>query len=299
MARFLRAYFSNSMPISTDDVRAYYDSEQASYSRYWSRTALHYGLWYDDTNSLAEAILNTDKFVAEALTINSTDVVLDAGCGVGGTTQFIAETTGAQLEGITLSPVQLKIATDRTAGLLAPDHLRFSLQDYSCTAFAEGAFSKVFGIESICHASDKLRFLAEAYRLLKPGGKIGIVDFFFKNGDLSAASRKLYAGFLDGWVIPNLATSEQFTQFLHKAGFAEITFRDMLQYVWPSIERIYHRSLLAYPLNVVKIALGLARKDRASRYQKELFRRGIITYGAFVAVKPELEKRVEVSTSPF
>jgi ubiquinone/menaquinone biosynthesis C-methylase UbiE len=166
------------------------------------------------------------------------------------------------------------------------DRLHFSLQDYSHTAFANGTFSKVFGIESICHANDKLEFLTDAYRLLKPGGKIGIVDFFSKAEELSASSRKLYAGFLDGWVIPNLATCDQFTQLLGRAGFAEVTYRDMTQYVWPSIERIDRITLLGYPLYLVKVALGLIREDLAGRYQKQLFRRGIITYGAFVAVKP-------------
>lgn len=286
--RFALFFSVQTMPISVDDVRSYYDSEQATYSRYWSPTALHYGFWYDDTTSLAEAILNTDKFIVDALEIKSKDVVLDAGCGVGGTTQFIAETTGARLEGITLSPVQLKIAIDRTAGLPASDHLRFSLQDYSCTAFHDATFSKVFAIESACHASNKLGFLLEAYRLMKPGGRIAIVDFFLAGGELSAASQKLYADFLDGWVLPGLATCEQFTQLLSRTGFVNITFSDMLRYVWPSIERIDRISLLAYPLHRIKAALGLARKDLAARHQKRLFRRGIISYGVFVAVKPKM-----------
>jgi len=274
------------MVVSADDVRAYYDSEQAAYSRYWSPTALHYGFWYDDTDSLADAIVNTDKYAVEILEINSEDVVLDAGCGVGGTAQFVAEKTGARVEGITLSPVQLKIATDRTVGLLTSGRLRFSQQDYSCTTFADGAFTKVVAIESVCHADDKLRFLVEAYRTMKPGGKIAIIDFFSTFDVADAVSRKLYAGLLDGWVMPNLATYETFTKMMSKVGFVEIYFKDMLQHVWPSIEKIDRLSLLAYPLNVVKVALGLKRKNAAARYQKKLFRRGIITYGVVVATKP-------------
>jgi hypothetical protein len=75
---------------------------------------------------------------------------------------------------------------------------------------------------------------------------------------------------------------------LGKAGFANVIYHDMLQYVWPSIERIDRLSLLAFPLNVVKVTLGIARKNLAARYQKRLFRRGVITYGVYVATKPEL-----------
>src|SRR3989344_7042176 len=99
------------MKIPTNkDVADYYDSHQIIYSIFWSKTALHYGLWYDNTKNLAEAIINTNKFVKEVLEINSSDVVLDAGCGVGGTSVYIAEATSTKVEGITLSDVQLKIA---------------------------------------------------------------------------------------------------------------------------------------------------------------------------------------------
>jgi cyclopropane fatty-acyl-phospholipid synthase-like methyltransferase len=74
---------------------------------------LHYGFWYEDTKSLAEAILNTNNFVIEALAIESNDTILDAGCGVGGTSMHVAETTGATVEGITLSDVQLNISEEK------------------------------------------------------------------------------------------------------------------------------------------------------------------------------------------
>lgn len=74
-----------------------------SFTLFWSRTALHYGLWYDNTRSLAEAVGNTNKFILEALHIDADDRVLDAGCGVGGTSIYIAEVTGATVHGITLS----------------------------------------------------------------------------------------------------------------------------------------------------------------------------------------------------
>src|SRR5688500_934131 len=93
-----------------DAIVEYYNSSQFYYTHFWSRTALHYGLWYDDTRNLAEAIRNTDKLVIQVLAITSADVVLDAGCGVGGTAMYIAETTGARVAGVTLSDVQLSIA---------------------------------------------------------------------------------------------------------------------------------------------------------------------------------------------
>src|SRR5437868_6451338 len=160
------------MPISNTDIARYYDRHQIIYTLFWSRTALHYGFWYEDTKSLAEAILNTNRFVVDALAIDFKDTVLDAGCGVGGTSMHVAETTGAIVEGITLSDVQLKIARRRASKALAARLLNFSKQDFTKTNFRENTFSKIFGIESICYAHRKIDFLKEAYRILKPGGRI-------------------------------------------------------------------------------------------------------------------------------
>src|SRR2546423_1300864 len=150
------------MPISNKDIARYYDRHQIIYTLFWSRTALHYGFWYEDTKSLAEAVLNTNRFVVDALAIDSRDTVLDAGCGVGGTSIHVAETTGATVEGVTLSDVQLKIARKRASRSPAASLLNFSKQDFTKTNFREKTFSKVFGIESVCYAHRKIDFLNEA-----------------------------------------------------------------------------------------------------------------------------------------
>src|SRR5207253_9880139 len=105
--------------------------------------ALHCGFWYEDTKNLAEAILNTDKFIVEVLAIDSSDTVLDAGCGVGGTSTFIAETTGANVAGLTLSDVQLSIARRKASRSHAASQLNFSKQDFTDTTFKENTFSKM------------------------------------------------------------------------------------------------------------------------------------------------------------
>src|SRR4051794_8220338 len=103
------------MAFSNSDVAWYYDTYQSGYSRFWSPTALHYGFWYEDTKSLGEAVRNTDRLVVDLLGIGPDDVVLDAGCGVGGTSLHVAETTGARVYGLTLSSVQLEIARRNAA----------------------------------------------------------------------------------------------------------------------------------------------------------------------------------------
>src|SRR3989344_4154740 len=271
--------------VSNKDIAAYYDTHQFWYSHFWSPAALHYGFWYEDTKDLAEAILNTNKFVIDALWINHEDVVLDAGCGVGGSSIYIAETTGARVEGVTLSEVQLKIATERAGRSSASDTLRFSLQDYTCTNFGGGTFSKIFGIESICHANKKIDFLKEAYRLMQPGGKIAVADAFLTKEDLDAEENNIYTNFIEGWVLPNLATKDRFQKDLLETGFTNVLFRDMHDKVKRSSEIIYNHSRFTYPFNLIGSKLGLVPRNFSARYQKEFFDRKIAVYGVFVAEK--------------
>lgn len=276
----------NTMPVSNEDIERYYDTNQVFYTLFWSRTALHYGFWYEDTKTVAEAVLNTNKFVVDALAIGSGDTVLDAGCGVGGTGIYVAETTGAAVEGITLSEVQLKIARRRASKSPAARLLNFSKQDFIKTNFRANTFSKVFGIESICYAYRKIDFLKEAYRIMKPGGKIAVVDFFLNRDNLDAQEMKIYANTLRGWALSNLSTAEGFQQLLGQAGFEHIAFHNMLDHIRKSSEIIYFQKLFLWPIDYLKSKLGIGREDISSRYQKALFDRGIATYGVFVAGKP-------------
>jgi len=274
------------MPITQRDIIEYYDTHQFWYDHFWSETALHYGFWYADTKTLAEAILNTNKFVLSALEIGSRDIVLDAGCGVGGTSIYIAETTGARVEGITLSGVQLKIAKERSVKSPASHLLNFSQRDYTDTNFKEETFSKVFGIESICHAERKIDFLKEAYRIMKPGGKIAVVDAFLMKEVFDARERNIYQKFIEGWALPNLATKEGFSSDLGEAGFENIVFHDMHDKITKSSEMLYRYSLFTYPFSFITSKLGLARENFSTRYQKPLFDEKIAVYGVFVAEKP-------------
>jgi len=284
------------MPILNRDIVDYYNTHQIFYTYFWSRTALHYGFWYDDTKNLAEAVRNTDKFVIEQLQINSVDIVLDAGCGVGGTAIYIAESTGAKVWGITLSNIQQNIARKKAFKSKAANLLKFSIQDYTKTNFEHDTFSKVFGIEGICHCSSKMDFLKEAYRIIKPGGKIAVIDGFLMKANLDQREQKIYQKSCEGWVLANLAGKEQFRQFLEEAGFKNITYTDMLKNIKRSSQRLYLWGLLMYPVSFLFSKIGITRENLSSFYQKALFD-GICTYGVFVAEKPLSPTSVHIGNS--
>lgn len=276
--------------VTNQDIEKYYDENQILYNLFWSQSALHYGFWEKDTKNLSEAILNTNRFVLDCLKIKGDDKVLDAGCGIGGSSIFIAENSDAQVTGITLSDIQLKKAIETSNKSKASKLLNFSKQDFTNTNFQKETFSKIFGIESICHAHNKIDFLKEAYRIMKPAGKIAVVDAYLTRKNFNKKETEIYNKFLKGWAVPNLSLKDDFYNDLKKAGFKNIKFHDKLDSVKKSSKKIYQLGMLAYPITLLLSFLRIIPKSMhgntiTSLNQKRLVDNDMVTYGVFVAEK--------------
>lgn len=268
----------------------HYDNNQILYNLGWSKELLHYGFWEKDTKNHSEALLNPIKFVCKHLSINKNDVVLDAGCGVGGTSIYMAKNYGASVYGITLSNVQLKIAKLKALKAKVADLTNFSNRDFTKTGFKDGRFTKVCGIESICYANKKIDFLREAFRLLKNGGKIAVVDCFLKRTDFNEKEKKIYENFLDGWALPNLSTKDGFYDDLNKAGFKNIKFYDKFKTVRKCSDEIYVKGIPFYPISWLLFKIGVIPRSMHGLAigcinQKKLYKNNMVTYGVFIAEK--------------
>ena len=180
--------------ISKQDIKNYYNRNQILYDVFYSKgtDGLHYGFWEKNTRNHPDSIMNTTRFIAKCLKVNQNDKVLDAGCGIGGCSIYLAKKYGADVVGITLSDIQLKMARKKSLKSGLQNKVRFLIQDFTKTSFNDGSFSKIFGVESICHSEKKIDFLNEAYRLLKKGGRITISDGFQIRTNLSEREKKIY-----------------------------------------------------------------------------------------------------------
>ena len=268
----------------------YYDNVQFLYDRVWSKKGIHYGLWYEDTKNRSQAVENTDRLVSQLLEVQSDDFILDAGCGIGESSFFMARKFGAEVTGITISSKQTQQAK-KNARKLDLNHLvSFNNMDFNETGFDNSFFDKIFGIESICYAPDKRIFLEEAYRILKPEGRIVIVDGFLLRTNFDAKEEKIYRSFLKGWALPGLSTKEHFRLNLNKTGFKHIRYYDKRNEVLPSSQQIYRIAFFTFPILTLLVFLHLFHKVTLGHSismirQKAMFNRDILTYGVFTAEK--------------
>ena len=101
--------------------------------------------------------------------------LLDCGCGPGALTLGLAEAIApGQVTGIDLEPRMIeraiKAATERQV-----DNVRFQVANISGLPFADRSFDAVFTSAVLEHLSDPGQALQELYRVLKPGGLVGII----------------------------------------------------------------------------------------------------------------------------
>jgi len=266
----------------------YHDDTQILYNIFWSK-ALHYGFWYEGTKNLSDAVENTNRFVSELLDLQENDYVLDAGCGVGGSSFFMARYFGVKIKGITLSSKQIKQARKDAERLHLGAKVSFEKMDFNNTKFKDDTFTKIFSIESACYALNKLDFLREAYRILKEDGKIVIVDGFLIKKNLSEKEKKIYEKWLLGWKVDNLSSKDDFLEDLRKVGFKNIRFYNKTSEVMPSSRRMATYGYLSFPLTFILSRLKLISKNVHEHTigcinQKKTFYKFTI-YGVFYAQK--------------
>jgi MPBQ/MSBQ methyltransferase len=98
--------------------------------------------------------------------------VLDVGCGVGGTSRYLAKNIGrdCQVTGITLSPNQVKRAK-KLAEEQNVANAKFLVMNALEMDFPDNSFDIVWACESGEHMPDKKKYIDEMMRVLKPGGK--------------------------------------------------------------------------------------------------------------------------------
>lgn len=124
----------------------------------------------------------TLDYIANSIDFTRGERVLDAGCGVGGPARYFAKKYGVQVDGLTISQVQVDKAAELNAKVGLSDKVNIRKGDFHQLAsfFDVEAYDKVLFLESLGHSNDPEQVIRQAFDLTKPGGHVYIKDFYFK-----------------------------------------------------------------------------------------------------------------------
>lgn len=160
--------------LSPREVVHYYEQSFDAYRRYHSREgavhmALNEGGRFDAAGYYAQPRLIEQGFGA-----TPPERVLELAFGQGFNLAYLAARhPGVHFHGVDLTPTHVAMTRERTAAL---PNVTLTLADMQALPLAGASFDLVFCVEAFCYAQDSARALAEAARVLRPGGRLVLFD---------------------------------------------------------------------------------------------------------------------------
>jgi tocopherol O-methyltransferase len=269
------------MPRSNDKHRIikHYDVVSPYYLSLWGEH-LHHGYWIRGDESKEKAQLQLIEHLAQLARVKPGSDILDIGCGFGASSLYLAKNYDAAVTGITISRVQLEMATKAAAREQLD--AQFLLMDAEAMRF-EKQFDLLWSVESISHYQRREEFFASAAKLLKPGGLFAITDWFKKENLTHAETRKFIDPIEKGMLV-ELQIMDDYERFLTSSGL-QIVHRDILNEqcakTWDlCLDIISNKAFWAL---AAKYGAEFVSYLKAFQAMRSGFSSGNFVYGLFVA----------------
>jgi len=279
------------------EIKDFYDASSSLWENIWGEH-MHHGYYgRSGTNKVSRRQAQID-IIEELLhwgNLSEPEIppekILDVGCGIGGSTLYLAEKFNASAQGVTLSPEQAKRATERATESNLEERVQFQVANALELPFAESSFDLVWSLESGEHFQDKAKFLQEAYRVLKPGGKLLMATWCHRAtdslaGELTADEKQHLADIYRVYCLPYVISLPEYRAIAQEVGFQEIKCDDWSQAVDPFWNIVIDSALTPQAImgliesgwKTVEAALSLGLMSRG-------YRRGLIRFGILQAVR--------------
>lgn len=268
----------------TAAIREHYDGLSPLYRAFWGEH-IHHGFW-EGEESQARAQLKLVEQLAARARVPRGARVLDVGCGLGGSALWLARELDCAVMGITISPVQARMAAERARAEGLSSRVRFEVADANELRPAAGAFDVVWVVECSEHLADKARFVEACARALRPGGALALCAWLVAGGGLSSAHARLVEAVCRGMLCPGLGSMRDYEGWMTSAGFGRVEAEDVTRHVaqtWARCAEIASRADVR--------ALAAAGGERVRSFLaafpaiRRAYDEGAMAYGMFTAVR--------------
>jgi len=199
-------------------------------------------------------IVNQRLRTLAALALTSGESVLDAGCGTGLLLELEALAVGREgrAEGVDFSDDMLAHARTRCGGLEQVNLQQGSVENLP---FEDASFDALSCTQTLLYVKDMDQALKEFYRLLKPRGRIAIIETDWSGAIINSEDQVVTRKILDAWgravINPNLP--RRLRPVLRQVGFSAPRVEAI-----PVLNASYSKS--SFSANMLQNFAGTARK---------------------------------------
>lgn len=272
-----------------DAIRWHYDLSTLFYRLLWGHH-IHHGLWDDAGPSAVSSKVAQQRLtetVIKSAGILGGERVLDVGCGMGGSSIFLAKNHNCNVTGVTLSPLQRRYAASSARWQGVSNRTEFRCADAEKLAFDPQSFDIVWSIECTEHLFDKAKFFQHAAEWLRPGGRMAICAWLAGDPLATDAQRQLVYEVCEGFLCPSLGTQADYTQWMQDAGLvmerSDLWTERVLRTWEICMQRVRWTGVGLLGRVVDRDADLFLRRFKTIL---EAYRTGAMQYGCFVARKP-------------
>jgi tocopherol O-methyltransferase len=240
-------------------VALHYDELDEFYRDIWGGH-VHHGYWATGREAPATAVEALTLLVAGRLGLQPGQVVADIGCGYGASARLMAARENVNVTGFTISVAQARAAAAMADGSSASIMVR----DWLENGLASASFDAAYAIESSEHMPDKQRFFDEAFRVLRPRGRLVICAWLAADRPKPWEVKHLLEPICREGRLPGMGTEGDYRDFATRAGFRVTQTEDISAQVsrtWWICARRFLARLVTHP-HYLKFLLNRGAANR-------------------------------------
>jgi len=262
--RIIHFFRENTKSRAKKNIQYHYDLGNDFYKLWLDKTMTYSSaIFKNEKESLAEAQENKYQLLIDSLDIKPHHKVLEIGCGWGGFAEYAAKKVGCTIKGITISPSQLKFATNRIKELNLDNKVSLELCDYRDL---KGKYDRVVSIEMIEAVGEKYwrNYFKKIKDVLKKDGLAGIQVILINNKSYQKYSKSV--DFIQKYVFPGgmLPSQEKLNENYVNAGLIEINSHSFGKSYAKTLT-IWHKEFLNSLSSIKKLGFDI-KLERIFKY---------------------------------